>query len=515
MREMMERLARRLWWDRLPATWLRDTRRMRRFVDEIEPTPPRHDGLAFGIVLAPWCGSAVPWFSLVVGLLLLARGHRVSLIVDNMPFGEPSRGWRFQLACIRAVLRRLRGRHAIVTLSNHAHGGPVLDDAARRSIERLATLNVVWAQRGESTMPTGDVELLRRQLTASRGAIAGVMAAQRFDVLFVPGGVWGSSGLWVELARAAGVRVASYDSGGYGMLLLAADGIACQLRDIPRAYALLQARCAGSAQERAFVVESARAEIEKRRAGTDKFASQVQGARPKDPRFAGGVLLALNSPWDSAALGLHTVYSSTQKWIVETVRYLLEHTEAPVIVRQHPVERLEIARSSDDYRAMLVQHFGAHPRLHFVAAEDPVNSYDLLEQVATVVVYTSTIGTEAAAHGKPVVTESSSYYAELGFVRQATTETAYREHLSDAVAGRSQVTPAMRDDALACYYLTQCCNWVYTPLNVPGFPEWSQRRFVDLAGEPSVRNVVRSLEENVPVAFLNHLARLEPPPCGT
>jgi len=40
------------------------------------------------------------------------------------------------------------------------------------------------------------------------------------------------------------------------------------------------------------------------------------------------------------------------------VKFLLEHTTTPVIVRQHPVERLEIARSSDDYRSLLARHFG-------------------------------------------------------------------------------------------------------------------------------------------------------------
>jgi hypothetical protein len=180
-----------------------------------------------------------------------------------------------------------------------------------------------------------------------------------------------------------------------------------------------------------------------------------------------------------------------------------------VIVRQHPVERLEIARSSDDYRSLLRQHFGSHPRLHFVAAEDPVNSYDLLAQVAAVVVYTSTIGIEAAANGTPVVTESRSYYSDLGFVRRATSLAQYHKLLSEAVSGLSPVTPAMRNDALTCYYLTQCCNWVFTSFNVPDFQEWSRRDLHLLAQEVSVRTIVRAIEDDVPVSYLNHLAKLE------
>ena len=508
MREMMERLVRQYWLDRQPVAWIRDTRRMRRLVRGLDPaTPPKHGAASIAVVVTPWCGSAVPWFSLVTGLLLAHGGNRVTLILDDLPFGAGGRSWRLQLACIRSVLKALRGRHDIIELSADARGAEP-PASVRDSIDRLAQLNVVWAQRGELNMRAGDVEQVRRQLGVSDGVIARVLQTHRFDALFVPGGVWGSSGLWLEHARASGVRVASYDSGGYGMLLLAVNGIACQLQDIPRAFKLLKTS-ADAASEQAFITEFALAEMSKRRTGVHKFASQVQGTRPADPRFAGAVLLALNSPWDSAALGLHEVFESTHAWIVGTVKFLLEHTTAPVIVRQHPVERLEIARSSDDYRSLLVQHFGNHPRLHFVAAEDPVNSYDLLEQVEAVVVYTSTIGLEAAAHGRPVVTESRSYYSELGFVHKASDLEHYHQTLLEAVNGQRPVTQAMQQDALTCYYLTQCCNWVFTPFNVPGFQEWSECDLQQLAQEDSVRMIVRALEENVPVAFLNHQARLE------
>jgi len=508
MRELIERLVRQYWLDRQPVAWIRDTRRMRRLVRSLGPAaPPKHGAASIAVVVTPWCGSAVPWFSLVTGLLLAHEGNRVTFILDDLPFGEEGRSWRLQLACIRSVLKALRGRHDIIELSA-GRRDVELPVSARDSISRLAQLNVVWAQRGELNMQAGDVEQVRRQLSISDGVIDRLLQARRFDALFVPGGVWGSSGLWLEHARAAGVRVASYDSGGYGMLLLAVNGIACQLQDIPRAFRLLKTS-ADATSEQAFIAEFALAEMGKRRAGVHKFASQMQNTQPADPRFAGAVLVALNSPWDSAALGLHEVYESTHAWIVETVKFLLEHTTTPVIVRQHPVERLEIARSSDDYRSLLARHFGDHPRLHFVAAEDPVNSYDLLEQVKAVVVYTSTIGLEAAAHGKPVVTESRSYYSELGFVYKASDLEQYQQALLESVNGQRPVTQAMQQDALTCYYLTQCCNWVFTPFNVPGFHEWSERDFQQLTQEDSVRMIVRALEENMPVALLNHRARLE------
>jgi hypothetical protein len=509
VRPLIRNLADKLGFN--PAAWILATRRMRRRVGEFEPaTPARSDAPRFAIVIMPWMGTAVPWFSLTCGLLLASNGNKVSFIVDDLAFGEHERRSRFIVACVLSVLRRLQGRHDTVLLSKHRSQRPLGPEQHSR-IERLAELNAVWALRGELQSQGREQHTARtiQQLSAGYSAITAALGKDRYDAVFVPGGVWGSSGVWTDCARAAGIRVASFDSGGYGNLLLAVDGIACQLQDIPRAFSMLKADAAAP-QRRGLVIDAALAEMARRRAGTDKFSSQIQSASLVDARFDGAVLIALNSSWDSAALGLHEVFDSTAQWIVETVKYLLQHSAAPVVVRQHPVERLAIARSSDDYRELLTAHFGNDPRLHFVAAADPVNSYDLLERAAAVVVYTSTFGIEAAAQSKPVVTASRSYYADLGFVRRAQDRGEYQRALADAAAGRIQVTTAARDDALFCYYLTQCCNWVFTPFTVESFAEWSSEALALLTRHDSVRKIVAALERNIPVAYLNHVERLAP-----
>jgi len=508
MQSLTSTLARALGFS--PFAWIRDTRRMRHLVSDFrQPPSPKPEAIHFAVIITPWMGTAVPWFSLACGLFLASRGNRIAFVIDDMPFGDRPLRFRFVVRCVRSVLRLLPEQYEVIRLGDCVAETP-LSVAAQRSVDRLAQLNAVWALRGEMSTDGRRryTERAIRQLGTSYGAIADVFRSGRYDAVFVPGGVWGSSGIWTEQAREAGVRLASFDSGGYGTLMLAADGVACQLQDIPRALSLLKAHAA-SPEQRAFIAASAQAEMDRRRSGTDRFASQMKNAAQLDARFSGAVLIALNSSWDSAALGLHAVFESSSEWIVETVRFLLDNTSAPVVVRQHPAERLEIARTSDDYRALLTRHFANHPRLHFIAADEPVNSYDVLEQVAAVVVYTSTIGIEAAVHGKAVVTASRSYYSDLGFVRQATNLEQYRQYLSEAAHGLHPVTPPMREDALSCYYLTQCCNWVFSPFNPEGFTEWSRLDLAQLEQHEKVRVTVTSLEQNIPVAFLNHLALAE------
>lgn len=508
MHPLISTLARKMGFS--PLVWLRNTHRMRVLVGGFDLTrPPKEGAVHFAIVVTPWMGTDVPWFSLVCGLFLASSGNKVTFIADDLRFGGHSLRFRFVVGCVRSVLRLIRGHHEIIHLSYRVSSSP-LNCSAQHLVDHLAVLNAVWALRGE--MDTAGrqryTERAIRQLGASYGAIACVLQSGSYDAVLVPGGVWGSSGIWAALARDAGVRVSSFDSGGYGTLMLAADGIASQLQDIPRAFMLLKAHIA-SREEHTLVAESAHAEIDRRRSGVDKFTSQMKGARETDKRFAGAVLVALNSSWDSAALGLHAVFENSTEWIVETTKFLLDTTLVPVIVRQHPAERLEIARTSDDYRGLLRSHFGSHPRLHFIAADEPVNSYDLLKQVVAVVVHTSTIGIEAAVHGKAVVTASHSYYSDLGYVWKAISLDQYHGFLSDAVAGKHIVTPDMCDDALYCYYLTQCCNWVFSPFNPEGFMEWCRYDLPQLSQHEKVKMTVQALEKNVPIAFLNHLARLE------
>jgi hypothetical protein len=114
---------------------------------------------------------------------------------------------------------------------------------------------------------------------------------------------------------------------------------------------------------------------------------------------------------------------------------------------------------------------------------------------------------EAAALGRTVITPSNSYYSRLGFVWRAGSVDEYQSLLARAAARQLTVASQMRQDASVCYYLTQCCNWVFTPFNPADYVKWSQRELRELQTDPTVRGILRSLTDNIPVAYMNHEAR--------
>lgn len=497
-----------------PVQWLINTRRMHGLVSSFPSSSDGESGnsLYCAIVITPWLGTSVPWFALGIGLFLSRFGQKVTFIIDDYPFGNNLFRYSFVIRCLKSVLKLLASTHPVIFLSQ-MKSNEDLTIEMRTEVSRLATLNAVWEFRGEM-MDVGRqrlINLYERQLSEAYPAIKAFTTRNIFDLLFIPGGVWGTSGLWATCAQRSGARIGSFDSGGYGTAMLAVDGIACQLQDIPKAFNLLKQ---GDSAKRSlrFVMREAQAEMDRRRAGVDPFISQINGGSSGDSRYDGAILIALNSSWDSAALGLHTIFKNNSDWIISTVRYLLENTDAPVIVRQHPAERLAIAQTSDDYELLLMQNFSKNPRLHFIAAADKINSYQLMARVKALVVYTSTIGIEAAASCKPVITPSNSYYSGLGFVYKATSLEEYQHFLRGAISGSLRVDEAQREDALICYYLTQCCNWVFSPFNPADYAEWSLRSFDYWYEDKNVLKMIKALIQNMPISYLNHLDRIQESP---
>lgn len=498
-----------------PMGWDQARRHMRARIEEHlahipEERPEKSDGLETIVVVAPWLDTPVPWFTIAIGLMLAERGARVRFVIDDMPYGANALRHATVLSAIRYAMKPLEGRFNVTTLSDAPKAAVTKADEAE--IARLAQLNATWALRGE--MPQkGRAQLVERaiaQNSAAQAYIAGFFAEARApQFLFTPGGVFGHSGLWMRAARSVGARVGSYDAAGQKGMLIEANGMACQAEDTPFAFRDLKDESVERPESVAHALRRGSEELAKRRAGKDNFQYQVAGSTGGDAQLEGGFLIALNSSWDAAALGPHRAYPTNSQWIVETVRHLLDHTDRPVIVRQHPAERNPAAATNDDYAALLGEAFGTHERLHFIAAQDPVNSYALLEKVCAVIVHTSTIGVEAAAFGRPVITGSASWYSQLGFVHFADNRAGYEALLQAAAAGELPLTDDMKRDAELCYYITQCCKLVLTPFNPANLAEWMAQPLAHWSSDTQVDRAMQALLTGTPFATLTHRASLD------
>lgn len=125
------------------------------------------------------------------------------------------------------------------------------------------------------------------------------------------------------------------------------------------------------------------------------------------------VLLPTNVLGDSLTLGREIFSESMTEWILQTMKYFMDKPEYQLVVRIHPGEQLSWGPSVQD---ILKGHFSSLPNhIHLVGPEDEINSYDLLDITSLVIVFTTTLGLEAAMSGLPVIVVGETHYRGKGF----------------------------------------------------------------------------------------------------
>src|SRR4029079_11217636 len=104
----------------------------------------------------------------------------------------------------------------------------------------LANQNFTWIRRGARRSGEHDrlFAEVRHALTHALPRIRGALDRIEPDLVVVPGGVYGTSGVFRLLAAERGCRVATFDATP-NLAKVCVDGIAAQSDDLPRAFAAL------------------------------------------------------------------------------------------------------------------------------------------------------------------------------------------------------------------------------------------------------------------------------------
>jgi hypothetical protein len=297
------------------------------------------------------------------------------------------------------------------------------------------------------------------------------------------------------------MRVATFDA-GLGATAIDVDGVAAHHTDTQRAFSMLTDELQGHHDD---AVAQAKQAYERRRAGVDPDQYQLAQSNGAAMRVDQSILIPLNVVFDAAALGLHHIFVDTEQWLAETIGALVEITDDPIFVRQHPSERHLAERSRFDAKAIVMRHFGGNEQVRFVAAEDDVNTYDLLDAARLVLPFVSTIGIEAAALGKPVVISGSAYYADLGFVWAPKTRDDYFDLVKRGARNELPLLPEQTDRAWRSVYLNSCHRvWTNFTPQPPDFWRWVERQPDDLYTDPGVVDILTCIDDDIPLSIVQH-----------
>lgn len=470
---------------------------------------PRPGGRKFAVLVTPWLGTAASFFNMEVARMLAADGEDVRVIFDccdvfgNAPVAHEVEG-------LEAAVRALPTGLPVVRVTEDS---PAREIAADEETARYVIYeNGIWRTRGETSVARF-VERKEASLVRLRQHVARVrelVTNSGIEWLLVPGGVWGISGLYVAATQSAGVHLMTYDSGKRA-IVTCQDGIATHQADIARAFPIVVNLLAENPAHRTRVLEWSRRELGERTAGRGSYLNFQKQAATGRAEGDSNIFVPLNLRWDSAALNRTRLFSTVEEWITALVQWVATEPEARLCIRQHPAERNKVTASSDDVGALVRRINTAGDRVRFVAAEDPVNSYDLLRTARVVLPFTSTLGMEAPMLGIPVVTSAKNYYETFSFAARAESQEHYFQLIGQAIRGELTVSPEASEDAALVYYLTQHCNFLLTVFTAEAteFLEWARLSPQELWNRPDTLDLKRAILTGEPLAsirFARYLA---------
>jgi hypothetical protein len=153
-----------------------------------------------------------------------------------------------------------------------------------------------------------------------------------------------------------------------------------------------------------------------------------------------------------------------RKWLVHTVRILIERTDLQVVVRAHPGEAAYYGGKERSDVNLAEAGFVPGERLIVIPGEAPVNTYGLMERCKFGIVFSSTTGLEMAMMGKRVVVGADVYYGGRGFTTDVKDVADYDAHLMELAAARSslQLSEQQSDDAALFHFmLHHVMQWPY------------------------------------------------------
>lgn len=455
-----------------------------------------------GIIVTPWLFTSVPFYSITLALLYKYFGHNVVIVWDDLPFADKHASDE-QNRIIGQVLDSLSGFMQIIKVSKLPSSYNTQDDL--KEIDKLALLNSVWMHKSSVFSDDSIVyqNSCREALSLALTKIKFLFDCGKFDHFVVPGGIYGTSGLYSWEGQRCSVRVASYDC-WIGHLLVAVNGPAAHLMDISSLYHRDCEKLWCDREVMSQAIKLARKELSDRMESRDDESFQTVEYSSSQISGSIDVLIPLNIEWDSAALGKHRFFDTSLDWLLATINFLLNNTIANIAIRQHPSERF--FNSGHHLKDEIVRQFGGNHRLCFIACNDAVNSYRILEQTRIVLPHTSTIGVEAAALGKKVIVESASYYSDLPFVTKATSREHYFLLIKQALDSDIPQIPSNQDEALLCYFLTQIANQIHTDFTAQpsDYEKWISHDFYSLISDSTIQTIVKSLSEGIPVAALRY-----------
>ncbi len=394
----------------------------------------------------------------LLALTLSGLGHDVTL--TYLPYAKykiPANRFDLQRqdSYVWDVLRLTSPLIQVASLYRFPPFRGALPEQLEESIEKISLRDTQYTLKVEDVDPEGELFRFRRGRNefAARAALAW-FTKNHPQVLILPNGSVLEYGVIYHVARYLDIPVVTYefDEPQHRIRLALNTEV---MREDTDEFWRVQKNRQFTMEER----ERVRSLLAARQRGSlwENFQVQFQGVpRQGEERIRQElgldarpvVLLAPNVFGDSATLSRQIFTNSLSEWLERTVRYFAQRPNIQLVIRIHPSEtRFPYGISMAE---VVEQTFPTLPEnVHLIAADAPINTYDIVEIADLGLVYTTTVGMEMAMSGVPVIVAGFTHYRGKGFTLDPDNWDAYIGFLDRVLAapGEYRLTERQIDNA--------------------------------------------------------------------
>ncbi len=407
-----------------------------------QPEQPRR--IAIFTTLRYWIEHGV-----LLGMAAAGLGHQPTLAY--LPYANfKARLNRFDLrrhnAYAQTVLRQAAPLLKTVSLYDlilEQTPGNQLPQELRSALEALSLRDVQYSLNREEVDNRSELYRLRLERNTQAAQVAlSWLERNRPDILLTPNGSILEMGAVYLVARHLEIPVITYEFGEQRDRIWLAHNDEVMRQDTD---AMWQARGAEplndeqQRQVRELFASRQRADL------WQNFSRRWQGLPSQGGEQARRtlgldqrpiILLAANVIGDSLTLNRQIFTQSMTDWLQRTVRFFYDLQNVQLVVRIHPGERYTQGPSVAEVVRQALPDIPQH--IHLVAADAPLNTYDLMEIADAGLVYTTTVGMEMAMSGVPAIVAGQTHYRGRGFTLDPKSWQEYEQAVAGLLADPSK-----------------------------------------------------------------------------
>lgn len=465
----------------------------------------------YGIICFAEIIQVCIFYPITQSLMLHRLGYDVTLIVDAIPafnsivyFDGIEADIEKYIDYFVELIRRRYPDFKVVKLPKHSESSMTEEELLRSKQFAERSMKRYNCEKGDERFlpdnPQRESIAYDIVLDAMK-CIKEFFRDNSFDVVNLQAGAHKHRWPYMWYGERMGIRMPSYDGSG-GVSQNSAQGIPAQNCDIKT---IVDGDYFTDDQKQKLI-QWAKDSTEARRHQTVKdpgYNYQIVAADESAER-TWDIVIPLNIGWDAAAVGQDRVFWSEQNWLQETLTYLMEQTDATVIVREHPAQLVKDRFLNEDHYETVPVIRQYPDRIFYCRPGDKVNTYQAIANCKVVLPFTSTTGMEAAMMGKPVIIHTKIYYRD--YVDNAHDKDEYyrliRQYLYE------DRKPSYDLDKMYLSYSLLLHRNTYTNWREKK-DEWLAESIPALLNRRDVQILMRNITDGIPNIYQNALDFLE------